>query len=98
LAAKAHPSTPGGAARLWRLATVQSCRKELAAVYREARVHGCIDWQDAARAASILQILARMIEGSTFETRLSALEAAIAEHRGQPPRPNGSSPYRSARP
>jgi hypothetical protein len=53
---------------------VRSCRRELSQVYRAARVDGSMDWQDAARAASILQILVRMIEGSSFEQRLAALE------------------------
>jgi hypothetical protein len=44
-------------------------------------------WQDAARAASILQILARMIEGGGWEERIQALEAKLADIRM--PRPNG---------
>ena len=83
--ARAYPLTaqPESAApprnRRFRLATVRGCRRELAAVYAEARQHR-LDWQSAARAASVLQILTRMIEGDSFEARIIALEQAAGEH------------------
>ena len=64
--------------RRFRLATVRGCRRELAALYAEARQHR-LDWQSAARAASVLQILTRMIEGDSFEARITALEQVAAE-------------------
>jgi hypothetical protein len=63
-------------------------------VYAQARYEK-IPWQDAARAASILQILTRMIEGDTFEQRLAALEQALAE-RDPGRKPNGHA-HREAR-
>ena len=68
--------------RRFRLATVRGCRRELAAVYAEAR-QDRLDWQSAARAASVLQILTRMIEGDAFEARIIALEQAAAGERGR---------------
>jgi hypothetical protein len=48
---------------------VRGCRAELASVYGDARnAVGNIDWQDAARAASVLHIIARMLEGAEIET------------------------------
>ena len=69
--------------------TVRSIRKELADVYRAARVDKSMDWIDASRAANILAILSRMIEGSDFEARIIALETALADHRGRPAPSNG---------
>jgi hypothetical protein len=40
-----------------------------------------MDWQDASRAGSILHILIRAIEGSSFEARIASLEVAIAIRR-----------------
>jgi hypothetical protein len=74
--------------RRFRLTDVRGCRRELAAVYAEARNAGGLDWQAAARAARILQVLTRMIEGSTLEARIEAIEAALADHA--PAKPNGS--------
>ena len=71
------------------MSTVRSIRKELCDVYRAARIDKSMDWHDAARAASILQILSRMIQGSDFEDRIAALETALAEHKGKPSRSNG---------
>jgi hypothetical protein len=59
-----------------RLTSVRGCRKELAGVYAQAR-NRQLDWQSAARAASVLQILTRMLEGSELEQRLAALEEAL---------------------
>jgi hypothetical protein len=44
-------------------------------------------WQDAARAASILQIMARLIQDGGLEERVQALEAKLAGIRT--PVPNG---------
>ena len=71
------PPSPASVGRLDRLSDV---RRELAAVYRQARA--CrMSCQDAARLASILQILGRAIEGSELEKRVRALEAGeVAPH------------------
>ena len=74
-------SAPPPRNRRFRLATVRGCRRELAAVYAEAR-QDRLDWQSAARAASVLQILTRMIEGDAFEARIIALERAAAGEHG----------------
>jgi hypothetical protein len=89
-----EPTDPPGHRR-FRLTTVRGCRAELASVYGDARnAVGNIDWQDAARAASVLHIITRMLEGSEIEARLARLEAALAERDGRPrPRPNGSARY-----
>ena len=60
---------------------MRGCRRELAAVYAEAR-QDRLDWQSAARAASVLQILTRIIEGDAFEARIIALEQAAAGEHG----------------
>ena len=56
-----------------KLDTVLRVRRELARVYREARV-GALDVAEASKLANILQIMGRMIETSEVEARLDALE------------------------
>ncbi|MCG7493293.1 hypothetical protein [Thalassobius sp. Cn5-15] len=58
-----------------KLDTVTDARKEMSKLYREARA-GKIDIADASKLANILMLIGRMIEGSDFERRLEALEAA----------------------
>ena len=60
--------------RVGRLDTLPRCRRELARLYRDARA-GKTDAQTAARLASIVAIIARLIEGGELEARLAALEA-----------------------
>jgi hypothetical protein len=88
LSAQAEPTRPPGRRR-FRLTSARGCRKELAGVYSEARNRGGMDWQDAARAASVLMTLVRMIEGSDFEARLDRIEAALGEHDRRPQSRNG---------
>jgi hypothetical protein len=57
-----------------RLDTLPRCRRELARLYRDARLDKT-DAQTAARLASIVAIIARLIEGGELEERLAALEA-----------------------
>ncbi len=57
-----------------RLDTMLRVRRELAKVYREARM-GALDVAAASKLANILQIMGRMIEGSVLEARLAVLEA-----------------------
>jgi hypothetical protein len=91
LVEKAEPINPP-ARRRFRLTDVRGCKRELASIYADARNQEGIDWQDAARAASILQILARLIEGGDFEARIVVLEAAAAERKNGPAKPNGHQP------
>jgi hypothetical protein len=60
-----------------RLDSVERVRRELARIYVEAR-EGRRDVQDASRLANMLSLLARMIEGASFEERLAAVERAQA--------------------
>jgi hypothetical protein len=50
--------------RLGRLNTITACRRELAQVYGQARA-GAIDWQDAARAADVLRLIASLVRAET---------------------------------
>jgi len=60
-----------------RLHDLKSVRQELGHLYRQAKL-GDIDVQDASRLANILQILARIIQGTDIEERLAALESRHA--------------------
>jgi len=53
---------------------VAGCRRELALIYAQAR-YGAMPWEHATKAAHVLHSIARMISGSEFEERLTALEA-----------------------
>jgi hypothetical protein len=64
--------------RRLRLTSIRGVRRELAAVYHEARVRKSLDWQDASRAAMILQILGKMIEGQDIERQIADIAAAMA--------------------
>jgi hypothetical protein len=61
-----------------RLDTVNRVRQELARLYVEGK-HGWRDPQDVTRLASVLSIIARLIEGSSLEQRLEAMEKLIQE-------------------
>lgn len=65
------------------LATMEDVRRELARLYREGK-SGRREVADVSKLANVLQILARVIEGSTLEARIEALEAAAPERRGRP--------------
>jgi hypothetical protein len=56
------PRTPPAPplARLGRLNTVIDCRRELAVIYGQARA-GAIGWEDAARAADVLRLIASLV-------------------------------------
>lgn len=56
-----------------RLHDLKTVKRELGCLYREARL-GKIDTQDASRLANLLSILARIIQGTDLEARLTALE------------------------
>lgn len=56
-----------------KLATATHVSRELAKLYREARI-GRIDVADASRLANMLSILARILTDSELEARIEALE------------------------
>lgn len=56
-----------------RLHDLKSVKRELGSLYREARL-GKIDTQDASRLGNLLSILARIIQTSDLEARITALE------------------------
>jgi hypothetical protein len=49
---------------LGRLNTLTGCRRELAVIYGQARA-GAIDWEDAARAAAVLRLIASLVTAGT---------------------------------
>ena len=55
------------------LQSLEDVRREAARVYREARA-GRIETADASRLSFMLQGIAKMIEASTIERRIDALE------------------------
>ena len=55
------------------LKTMEQVRQELSKVYRASR-NGAIDISDASKLANILALVGRVIEGSTVESRIKALE------------------------
>ncbi len=75
----ASPHTPvtnsSKAKYVHRLDKAGGIRRELASVYADAR-RGLIDSADAYRLASILHMLAKVIETSELADELQALEAA----------------------
>ena len=60
-----------------RLDSLPRVRRELAKLYREAR-QGRLDIGDATRLAYVLQVIAKILEGSELERRLELLEAQSA--------------------
>ncbi len=57
-----------------RLSTIDEVRKEMAAVYREAR-HGLIPISDGAKLTYMLNVLVGVIRDGELEVRITALEA-----------------------
>lgn len=55
------------------LRTLEQVRLELSSVYRASR-DGSIEISDASKLANILALVGRVIEGSTVESRIKALE------------------------
>lgn len=60
-----------------RLGTLGAVRSEMAVVYRSA-VRGDLTWQDAAKAAYILNMLAQIDQGLGVDDRLRQLEERLA--------------------
>lgn len=56
-----------------RLDTIDRVRAEVARVYRHCRA-GNMTWENGCKAAHILGAIGRLLEGSQFEARLTALE------------------------
>jgi hypothetical protein len=55
------------------LKNMEQVRQELSKLYRASR-SGAIDISDASKLANILALVGRVIEGSTVEARIKALE------------------------
>jgi len=63
-----------------RLANVKDCRREMAAVYREARI-GLIDTKDATRLVYMLGTIVAAIRDHELEQRLQQLEEDSEKYR-----------------
>ena len=72
----APPPLPKG--RRIRLGSIREIRKELSAVYREARL-GKLDTAVATRYTYMLRELAAMIRDNELEARVEALEAGTGK-------------------
>jgi hypothetical protein len=64
------PPRPG---RRLRLDSLDRVRRELVKIYRQGR-NGDRDVGDASKLANILTMIARILEGSDLEKRITALE------------------------
>lgn len=73
--AKTAP-TPPPTTRPGALNTLARVREELAKLYRDART-GRVKVGDASKLAHVLQILAKLIEGSALEWKMRELERTI---------------------
>ncbi|NLD54926.1 MAG: hypothetical protein GX652_09735 [Burkholderiaceae bacterium] len=71
--ASASPADPTPRRRL-RLTTVGGVRREMAAVYTDART-GRLDPTAASKLTYMLTSIAKVMETSDFEARIAALEA-----------------------
>ncbi len=59
------------------LNTLGRVREELGQIYRDAR-QGRMQTQDLTRLAYTLSLLSKVIETETYETRMAAIEHALA--------------------
>ena len=66
--------------RVGTLSTLKHVQMELGAVYRDAR-QGRIDPTEGSKLAFILGMLAKAIEASSLEQRLTALEGSVTDFR-----------------
>jgi hypothetical protein len=82
LSGKDLPSTPPPTKpRRARLDTLAGCRRELAKLYAEAR-QGQLEAQTATRLASIVGMVARILEGAELEARVTRLEGELDQAGG----------------
>jgi hypothetical protein len=72
-----HKAIHPAAGRRFRLTSCRGVRRELAALYADARL-GRVPTADASRLANILDVLRRTLEAGELEARLAALEAERA--------------------
>lgn len=72
------PPPPAGRIQSTPLSRLSEVRYELSKLYREAR-NGKINVSDATRLAYLLQVLAKIIEGSDLERRIEALEKGVSK-------------------
>jgi hypothetical protein len=79
------PGTPGTRQRkpkIGGLSSLGDLRHEVACLYRSAR-RGDVEAGDASKLASVLALLARLVEGSDFDERLAEVERRLAEATGR---------------
>jgi hypothetical protein len=70
------PETSAGTGRAGRLDSLQRCRLEAARLYRDGRA-GRISAGDCSKLASVLSLVAQLLERSELEQRLARLEARL---------------------
>jgi hypothetical protein len=82
LSGKDLPGTPPPSKpRRARLDTIAGCRRELARLYAEAR-EGKLEAQTATRLASIVGMVARILDGAELEARVAKLEGELGQAGG----------------
>jgi hypothetical protein len=79
---KLQGNVPPGRSRRNRLDTLPRCRRELARLYAETR-EGKLEAQTATRLASIVALIARILDGAELEARVAKLEGEL-DHAGGP--------------
>lgn len=75
-AAATKPALPSP--RRFRLTSLESCRREAAAVYRDMR-SGTLEPSAGSRLAFVLQVVAKMLETSALEAQIKILEGRTNE-------------------
>ena len=76
----AGDSLPPNPRRRLRLTTARDVRRELCAVYVDARLHG-VNSQHCARLVFMLDRIRAAIEADTLEARIAALEQHAQQNR-----------------
>ena len=66
------------ATRIGKLDTLGAVRAEAARLYRRG-VRGELPAADASRLSNVLSLVAKLIEGGEFESRLEQVEARLSE-------------------
>jgi hypothetical protein len=71
-------NTERGPPRIGALDTLGAVRNEAARLYRRG-LRGELPAQDAGRLATVLALVAKLVEGSDFDQRLAEVERRLAE-------------------
>ncbi|MGG7055240.1 hypothetical protein [Nitrosomonas sp. ANs5] len=74
------PQAGGKKSRRFRISTSRDCLRELARIYKSARL-GDMAVSDATKYASILQIMVSIIRDTDIENRIKKLEALKKDER-----------------